>query len=97
MLNYQKLLLVNDMDETLTHDEKELIKRALRGFTIALIAWMLARNVSQVELPILQFSLCMGLMSCFNSLFKYVRVLLFVMALEVLFPVALLTSLLSHM
>jgi hypothetical protein len=34
------------MDETLTHDEKELIKRALRGLTIAFIALMLTRNVS---------------------------------------------------
>ena len=84
------------MNETLTHDEKELIKRALRGLTIALISWMLARNVTQVELPIFQLSLCLGLMSCFNSLFKYVRILLFVMALEVMFPVALLTSLVSH-
>ena len=84
------------MDETLTRDEKELIKRAVRGLTIAFIAFMLARNVSQVELPIVQFSLCLGLMSCFNSLFKYVRILLFVMALEVLFPVGLLTSLVTH-
>jgi hypothetical protein len=84
------------MDETLSHEEKELIKRALRGLTIAFITWMLARNVTQVELPIFQLSLCLGLMSCVNSLYKYVHVLLFVMALEVLFPVALLTSLASH-
>ncbi len=84
------------MDEALTHDEKELIKRALRGLTIALIAWMLARNVTQVELPIFQLSLCLGLMSCFNSLSKYVHILLFVMALEVLFPVESLASLVSH-
>jgi hypothetical protein len=90
------LLLVNDMDETLTHEEKELIKRALRGLTIAFITWMLARNVTQVDLPIFQLSLCLGLMSCFNSLFKYVHILMFVMALEVLFPVALLASLVSH-
>jgi len=84
------------MDETLTHDEKELIKRAFRGLTIAFIALLLTRNVSQVELPVWQLSLCLGLMSSFNSLFKYVRVLLFVMALEVLFPVALLASLVNH-
>jgi len=84
------------MDEPLTHEEKELIKRALRGLTISFIAFMLARNVTQVALPIVQFSLCLGLMSCFHSLFKYVRVLLFVMALEVLFPVALLASLVNH-
>jgi len=84
------------MDETLTHDEKELIKRVLRGLTIAFITWMLARNVTQVELPIFQLSLCLGLMSCFNSLFKYVHILKFVMALKVLIPVALLASLVSH-
>jgi len=96
MVNYVRSILVNAMDETLTHDEKELIKRALRGLTIALITWMLARNVTQVDLPIFQLSLCLGLMSCFNSLFKYVHILMFVMALEVLFPVALLASLVSH-
>jgi hypothetical protein len=96
MVNCQKLVLVNDMDETLTHEEKELIKRALRGLTIAFIALMLTRNVSQVELPVWQFSLCLGLMSCFNSLFGFVRVILCVLAIEVLFPVALLTSLVSH-
>lgn len=84
--------LVNDMDETLTHDEKDLIKRGLRGLMIAFVTWMLARNVTQVDLPIYQLSLCLGLMSCFNSLFKYVQILMFVMALEVLFP----ASLVSH-
>jgi hypothetical protein len=84
------------MDENLTHNEKELIKRALRGLTIAFIAWMLARNVTQVELPIFQLSLCLGLMSCFNSLSKYVDILLFIMALGVLFPVTLLTNLVSN-
>ena len=96
MVNYVRSILVNAMDESLTHEEKELIKRALRGLTIAFITWMLARNVTQVDLPIFQLSLCLGLMSCFNSLFKYVHILMFVMALEVLFPVALLASLVSH-
>jgi len=96
MVNYQKLLLVAAMDEPLTPDEKDLIKRTLRGLTIAVIAMMLTRNVSQVELPVWQFSLCLGLMSCFNSLFGFVRIILCVLAIEVLFPVALLTSLVSH-
>lgn len=96
MINYLKFLLVGPMDETLTHDEKELIKRALRGVTIAVIALMLTRNVSQVQLPVWQFSLCLGMMSCFNSLFGFVRAILCVLTIEVLFPVALLTDLVSH-
>jgi hypothetical protein len=84
------------MDEALTHYEKELIKRALRCLAIAFVTLMLSRNVTQVELPIFQLSLCLGLMSCFNSLLICVRILLFVMALEVMFPVVLLTSLTSH-
>ena len=70
------------MDEALTHEEKELIKRALRGVSIALIAFMLARNVTQAELPVWQLSLALGLMSCFNSMMGLVRVVLAVMALE---------------
>jgi len=96
MVKYQKLLLVAAMDETLTPYEKDLIKRALRGLTIAVIALMLTRNVSQGELPVWQFSLSLGLMSCFHSLFGFVRVILCMLAIEVLFPVALITSLISH-
>lgn len=84
------------MDEALTHEEKQLIKRALKGASIALIAFMLARNVTQAELPVWQLSLALGLMSCFNSMMGLVRVVLAVMTLEVLIPFSLITELIKH-
>lgn len=84
------------MDEPLTQQEKEIIKRGLKGLTIALIAFMLIRNVTQAELPVWQLSLCLGLMGCFQSMFVIVRVALAIVLLEVLFPVALITELLKH-
>jgi hypothetical protein len=84
------------VDEALTHEEKELIKRALRGVSIALIAFMLTRNVTQAELPVWQLSLCLGLMSCFNSMFSFVRVMLAIMAIEVVFPVSMFAELVKH-
>lgn len=84
------------MDEALTHEEKELVKRALRGGAIALIAFMLTRNVTQAELPVWQLSLCLGLMSCFNSMFTFVRVMLAILAVEVLFPVSMIAELVRY-
>ncbi len=87
---------MNDVDEALTHEEKQLIKCALKGASIALIAFILARNVTQVELPILQLSLALGLMSCFNSMMGLVKVVLAVITLQVLIPVSLITELIKH-
>ncbi len=83
------------MDEALTHEEKQLIKRALKGASIALIAFILARNVTQAELPVWQLSLTLGMMSCFNSMMGLVRVVLAVMALEVLIPFSLIAELIK--
>ena len=84
------------MDETLAHEEKQLIKRALKGASVAMIALILTRNMTQVELPILQLSLALGLMSCFNSMMGLVRVELAVITLEVLIPASLITELIKH-
>lgn len=84
------------MDEALTHEEKQLTKRALKGASIALIAFMLARNVTQTELPVWQLSLALGMMSCFYSMMGLVRVVLTVMALEVLIPFSLIVELIKH-
>ena len=64
--------------------------------SIALIAFMLARNVTQAELPVWQLSLALGLMSCFNSMMGLVRVVLAVMALEVLIPFSFISDLIKH-
>ena len=85
------------MDEALTHEEKQLIMRGARVVSFMLIAFLLSRNVTQVDLPSWQLSICLGLMSGFNSMFGIVRLILCLLALEVLFPVSLFIELIRHM
>ncbi len=84
------------MDESLTHEEKEIIKRALRGLMVSLIAFMLTRNVTQADLPAWQLSISLGMMACFQSMFGFVRVALAIVVLEVLFPIPIITELIKH-
>jgi len=83
------------MDESLTHEEKEIIKRVLRGLTVTLVAFMLTRSVTQADLPVWQLSLSLGLMAGFQSMFGLVRVALAIVVLDVLFPIPIITELMK--
>jgi hypothetical protein len=79
-------LIILKMEGLFTSSEKELLIRALRALAFFLIAVVLARNVTQVDLPIFQLSLVLALMSCFKPMLTTVHLTIVILLLQVLFP-----------
>ena len=85
------------MDDQLSETEKQILKSAVKAVAVSLCTFLLARNITQLELPVVQLSLVLGAMACFQSMFTIAHLTLALLLLQVLFPAPLMNSVLQQL
>ena len=74
------------MDENLSETEKLIIFRSAKVVFIALVSYFLLRNFPHSDLPVLQLSLVMGMLSAFRYFESIIYVFVFYLLAAITLP-----------